>query len=337
MKTIVIYHSSDLDGQMSAAIVKKWFNETNKGDLIKSIAKNNEYYKFTDNGQTLIEFVGYNYGDEIPNLSKYDKVIMCDISFSNEQMEEIAMNCGEGNFIWIDHHISAINSINAHIIINAADNWIHHIAGIRDIKFAACELTWKYFFPNEEMPELVRLLGRYDCFGHKGTDEEQTVLEFQYAMRAYCKNMDDCYNYLTGEGFLKINLIEKYEFRIGLFLELGKGIYKYLHGEAKQSYKNGFPIYFEESVPYPNYTTLRKFVGINKEKFNPDNFGIDYRKDGYDGVASFYYADGKWNFTLYSNNKEVDCSVIAKTFGGGGHRGAAGFRVDNLEKIFKTT
>ena len=30
MKTICIYHSRDLDGWMSAAIVKKWFEDNNK-------------------------------------------------------------------------------------------------------------------------------------------------------------------------------------------------------------------------------------------------------------------------------------------------------------------
>ncbi len=36
-----------------------------------------------------------------------------------------------------------------------------------------------HFFSGQKMPEIVRLLGRYDCFGHKGTSEERQVLEFQ--------------------------------------------------------------------------------------------------------------------------------------------------------------
>ena len=31
---------------------------------------------------------------------------------------------------------------------------------------------------------------------------------------------------------------------------------------------------------------------------------------------------------------EVDCSRLAKGFGGGGHKGAAGFRVDNIQEFF---
>jgi len=79
-----------------------------------------------------------------------------------------------------------------------------------------------------------------------------------------------------------------------------------------------------------------KFISINKERFNPINFGIDYHKDGYDGCACFHY-DGVrkvWAFSLYNDNGLVDCSQIAKQFGGGGHKGAAGFVVDNLNKVF---
>jgi nanoRNase/pAp phosphatase (c-di-AMP/oligoRNAs hydrolase) len=41
-----------------------------------------------------------------------------------------------------------------------------------------------------------------------------------------------------------------------------------------------------------------------------------------------------WNFSLYNDNGKVDCSVIAKSFGGGGNNGAAGFRIKDLSKIF---
>lgn len=53
-----IYHEADLDGVMSAAIVKKYF----KGD---------------------IDLLPYNYGKEIPDVNKYDKVFVVDVSFGD--------------------------------------------------------------------------------------------------------------------------------------------------------------------------------------------------------------------------------------------------------------
>jgi len=186
MKTVCIYHSVDLDGWMSAAIVKHWFYKNNNKrtevnlNVVNTLSTEdrNEWEskvnsKFTD---PTIYFIGYNYGQPIPDLSEYDKVIMCDISFPKEEMNKLQSSL-KTNFIWIDHHISAI--------YDNSDNM--YIEGLRNTKFAACELTWSYFFPYIVMPEIIRLLGRYDCFGHKGTDEEQKDLEFQYGARQ-CKS-----------------------------------------------------------------------------------------------------------------------------------------------------
>ena len=154
MKTVCVSHSIDIDGWMSSAIVKLWF--INQYDS-KVIHEYDDHISNTHNSSQLY-FIGYNYGDEIPDLSEYDKVIMCDISFPISIMCRLSIKLGN-NFIWLDHHISAI--IEGHNY-----NGFEPV-GIRDTSFAACELTWKWFFPNEETPELVRLLGRYDCFGHK--------------------------------------------------------------------------------------------------------------------------------------------------------------------------
>ncbi len=371
MKTVCVYHSIDLDGYMSAAIVKHW-------GMI--------------NNEPPINFIGYNYGQPIPDLSEYDRVIMCDISFPKEEMNKL-LDKLKHNFYWIDHHISAIKD-------NFEENDDYEYTkfiGLRSTRFAACELTWKYLMSNpiekfgeiedqNPMPEIVRLLGRYDCFGHKGTDEEQKVLEFQYGARSVISNYKLAYEYLLND----LN-------HSGITYSIqtsGIAIYQYLCTEAKQIYKNGFEIKFwidtiptneeirpihaigicnicgkeenEQLIRYyfsyendkcdchsPYHFDLfdcckdckpvaknkvpKKFICINKERFNPINFGIDYHKDGYDGCACFYY-DGVaklWKFSLYNDNDKVDCSQIAKQYGGGGHKGAAGFVVKNLNDILK--
>lgn len=498
MKTVCIYHRIDLDGWMSAAIVKHWFDQqevpTNKPGVFNTL-----------------DFLGYNYGQPIPDLSEYDKVVMCDISFPKEEMERLHLKLCQWykeKFVWIDHHISAIK-----------DNGEFY-DGLRDVKFAACELTWMYFFPNQSMPEIVRLLGRYDCFGHKqvwkpvigyeglyevsnhgnvrsldriiienntnkerpikginlsianskrgyrvvvlcknGTenmrnvhqlvaesfipnpenkpcinhkdfnrlnnyvenlewctyaennlhsieegkrgktviqltkngefvqqfdsikraeshtgiasqnigkvckgerefagdysweygvdkdifpqfvpqDEEQKVLEFQYGARQCITDYETAYDYLVRSLDDKLYQSGQYfDNVLNQIYDSGKAIYKYLCTDARQSYKNGFEIEFDYPVAdaeiYGTDNTKLKFICINKERFNPINFGINYHEDGYDGCACFHRrSDGKWAFSLYNDNGLVDCSVIAKQFGGGGHKGAAGFVADNNE------
>lgn len=323
-KICTIFHDCDLDGWMSAAIVKHWFINYNMNCKI-----NDEYYTanervITNKPDNTLHFIGYNYGQPIPDLSEYDQVIMCDISFPKQEMGKLLTKLN-GNLIWIDHHISAINDNKELMSVDT-------LYGLRDTKFAACELTWKYFFPNDPMPEIVRLLGMYDSFRHKGTDEETKVLEFQYGARQCISNYEEAYNYLHIHIEASKGAMLSFDISIDGILNKGKTIHQYLCTEAKQVYKNGFEIGLIEpikdlSIGTGTYIPTRKFICINKERFNPINFGIDYHADGYDGAACFHY-DGVaelWRFSLYNDNGEVDCSAIAKQFGGGGHAGASGF------------
>jgi oligoribonuclease NrnB/cAMP/cGMP phosphodiesterase (DHH superfamily) len=331
MKTVCVYHSVDLDGWMSAAIVKHWFLTKSPKPCMTGINLEDYPNKVLNSEScgnwNVLDFLGYNYGQPIPDLSEYDKVIMCDISFPKEEMLNLWTTKGL-NFEWIDHHISAIKIMeNAHENISSG---AYPIQGLRDTNYAACELTWQYFFPNDPMPEIVRLLGRWDCFGSIGTDEEQKVVEFQYGARAVIKNYDDAYYYLdrsinSEKYYGDKDLVDK-----NIYTK-GQSIYEYLCTEAKQTYKNGFEIKFEYPIPdaeiYGTNTTKVKFICINKERFNPINFGIDYHADGYDGAACFWYDGKQWNFSLYNSNGEVDCSQVAKQFEGGGHKSAAGFNI----------
>lgn len=83
-----IYHEADLDGVMSAAIVKKYF----KGEDI--------------------DLLPYNYGKEIPDVNKYDKVFVVDVSFGDrtrflfDEWKEKGIDV-----VWIDHHKTAIDDM----------------------------------------------------------------------------------------------------------------------------------------------------------------------------------------------------------------------------------
>ena len=364
MKIVCVYHSIDLDGWMSAAIVKYWFVSKYGKDHLEYrydvITKNTEcIYKGAFENLKLdypsITFIGYNYGQPIPDLSEFDKVIMCDISFPKDVMRSLFDKL-DNNLIWIDHHISAFKELIDEPI--DIEDYSTLFNGLRRTDYAACELTWKYFMegikgdPDKEsienpMPEIVRLLGRYDCFGHKGTDEEQKVLEFQYGARQAITNYEEAYKYLHKHIEASKGAMLSFDVSIEGILNRGKAIYQYLCTEAKQTYKNGFKIGLGQSsvklvdlatIPDTEPETLKnavgtflpyKFICINKERFNPINFGIDYHKNGYDGCACFHFDGTHWCFSLYNDNGKVDCSVIAKQFGGGGHKGAAGFRLNN--------
>jgi uncharacterized protein len=326
MKTICIYHSRDLDGWMSAAIVKKWWLFNNKYGHISSIGSLEKVGdkitgEILENEYNHIHFLGYDYGDEIPDLSEYDKVIMCDISFPVKEMHDLVEN---KDFIWIDHHISAINAWKEFVVRVGEENKPN---GLQDTSFAACELTWKYFFPNEPMPEIVRLLGRYDCFGHKGTDEEQKVLEFQYGARRIISNYEEAYVYLQ-RSINHLKILNKHfskerikqlpdNIENDIYMK-GHVIYQYLCTEAKQIYEHAFDIEILD----------KKFKCSNIGGFNPSAFNLPFTKDGYDGYVTFIYSNSKKSWTFSLRSETIDVSEIAKQYGGGGHKGAAGFVCD---------
>lgn len=332
-KICVVFHECDLDGWMSAAIVKHWYlthiipNDKSLGDIIvdtilQEYVPKEPIFKDTNN----LWFIGYNYGQLVPDLSSFDRVIMCDISFPKNEMEKLFDTLGE-NFVWCDHHSSALK------MMFSEGRSIHPI-GRQNISYSGCELTWQFFFPNEEMPEIVRLLGRYDCFGHKGTDEEQKVLEFQYGARQCISDYHGAYSYL-----LKTERVDVGTNILNEIWNSGKAIYQYLCTEAKQVYATGTDLLLNNKekgekplmVKEDCTPVVLKFIMINRERFNPINFGIDYHADGYDGCACYYY-DGKtklWKWSLYNDNGLVDCSIIAKQFGGGGHFSASGFICNN--------
>ncbi len=255
-----------------------------------------------------IDFIGFNYGDVVPDLAGYDEIILVDIT-----LPHLAMLGLKDKIVWIDHHISAIR--------DSENLKYSDIGGVRDTRYAACELTWTYFFPVLKTPEVVTLLGMYDCFRHKGTNDERRVLEFQYGARSEISNLDDAFavlNVAKGNGDWSMDTDV-----VSILLERGVAIYRYLRIEAKSIYKGRF-----ETMIDGRYAAV-----VNRERFNPVNFGIDYHKDGYEVFVCFHYESGMFNYSIYNDNGLVDCSAIAKLYNGGGHKGAAGFR--STELLFK--
>lgn len=293
MKTICIYHSRDLDGWCSAAIVKK---------------------KFPD-----AELIGWDYGMDEPSIGnpedtelgivfpKDSHVILVDVSFSPMKMKEFREKL-KMHFIWIDHHKSTIQ--------DSVDGNYQGMAGMRGIEYAACELTWGYFFPDKDIPHAVKYLGMYDSFRHINETPEiqRKVMEFQYAARAFITGPEDCWI------LFKMDCDRRKE-----WFDVGAGIMQYLKTEAKQIVKKAFPVEIDDC----------RFLMLNRERFNPANFDIDYHGDGFDGFGCFWFDGLVWTFSLYNANGEVDVSEVAKKFGGGGHTGAAGFTTKDISEFFE--
>lgn len=268
---ICFYHKSDFDGICSAAIVKSVYPD--------------------------IELYPIDHSDTLP-ISVIDKhkdlIIVVDFSFDMGTM--ITMHNTAMDFIWIDHHKSAIDKY-----LEIPENF----DGLREIGQAACELTWQYFY-EEDMPTAVKLLGRYDVWQ---LTEIPNILEFQQGLKRYTFNPhDDIWQSLLWDDSNVITEI----------ISHGKVILDYQRMENKKTMLS--------------YAIRKKFEGYNCLIANTtvrNSQLFDGYEEHFNDIDIFivysFTNKGNWVVSLYSNNDDVDVSKIATKYGGGGHMGAAGF------------
>lgn len=293
---IAIYHSRDLDGYTSGAIIKLKYPEA-----------------------TLI---GYDYGEEFPwdRINEEEDVIMIDVSLPMEDMLKIGRRI-QGQFTWIDHHISAINDYKKFLVDNETKlegfDWI---TPVLENGISACEGGWKYLFPDVTMPEAIKLLGEYDTWRKEDQHRwDNAILPFQFGMRMICSSpetfperlffMDNPQDHLMLQGIIND----------------GKVVLQYqAEVNAAQCRKAAFEFNFH------GY----RAICLNGGGFNSDVFKSVYDEKKHDIMMPFQFNGKFWVVSLYTTKEDIDCAAIAKQMGGGGHKKAAGFQVDWIESVF---
>lgn len=295
MKELVIYHRSDLDGICCREIA----------------------------GRALPQAIllGFEYEDPLPDLSLYEIVYLLDISLPEDVMRKNA-----NKIVWVDHHKSILEKL--------ADTKFagHQIDGV-----AACRLAWQFFFewipasgdalPNKEMyvdhkvtePYAVQLLGEYDIWDKRNPEVDL----FQLGMQAEeSPNWDSLLCHGDG-GYGQRYSNETY---VALILTAGKAISQYVKvTNSEIIIQRGFDVAWEGL----------NFRALNIAKCNSMTF-LAALKSEHDACLAYFWNGSKWRFSLYhAPGKEYhDLSKIAVKYGGGGHRGAAGFSLSNLPVEF---
>jgi oligoribonuclease NrnB/cAMP/cGMP phosphodiesterase (DHH superfamily) len=268
---LCFYHGSDLDGHCSGAIINKKY-----GDV------------------TLIPL---SYGKYVSlDLVRGEVVYLIDFSIEPfAKMLELERKCEE--LIWIDHHSSAIKR---------AEQESFNPTGVRDENKSACELTWEWCFPGEEVPLAVTLLGKYDTWHH---DWSADVLPFQYGMRAK--------HTIPGDPLWDV-IFDNF---IGDLITAGKNIMEYVTTDNSR-YINAFSF---ETI-FEGYSCICCNRGLVDSRIFDDVWDPKI----HDLMVTFCRSNNKWLIHLYTNRVGINCGEIAKKYGGGGHRKAAGFRRKEL-------
>jgi len=237
------------------------------------------------------------YGQTIPLDDVHGKdVYMVDFCLQPfDLMEELASTC---YLTWIDHHKSAIEE-------SVRRGFKCHDMRIR-IGSAGCELAWEHFFGNIEMPRAVHLLGRYDVWDHSDPD----ILPFQYAMRTYGMLPE---SHAWWECLFSMSDLSQY-------IEYGQTIILYIDSYYADYAQSAFDTELD-GVPA---------IALNLIRSSSQAFDTVYDPDKHSMMISFGWRHGQWTVSLYATKEGVDVSEIAKRYGGGGHKGAAGFQCSVL-------
>lgn len=299
MKTTVIHHSADYDGIFCREIARKFLPDA--------------------------ELVGWDFADAplgAVRLTTGDRIIVMDLpigqTFAVDPKSDVVKNC---DIVWIDHHASAIASHP------------NKIPGYRIDGVAACRLAWQWFqeekiahktgeairLPEKEHyinrsvgePIAVRLAGEYDIWDKRDPNAEL----FQHGLRSQDLTNEDWSCLLSHTGLPRVEKL----LRQGECLQ-----YAQKKQDAFIAKNRSFDVDFEGL----------KFMAINAVRCNSLTFEAATRPD-HDALLGFYWNGKDWNVSMYHapHRKDIDLSVIAVKYGGGGHKGACGFRAAKLPFI----
>lgn len=252
---------------------------------------------------TGMAFHALEIGDPLPwdSLDRADLVVIVDYSLSLEDMERIR---ARADLVWVDHHVTALERLG---------DAMSGVPGERSVDEAGCVLTWMTFFPGEPIPKAVVYIGDRDIWRH-AHPETRPFGEGFYQLDADPTH-DDLWEPLLNDD----------QALVGRIIADGKILYDARLHEIHQTIDvYGFEVAFE------GHRTL----AINDR--GTGDMGEAIRQAGYDIAYCYVEAirGGKRQtfVTLYS--AAVDVSVIARKYGGGGHRGAAGFAFARADAPF---
>lgn len=331
MKNIaIIYHDADFDGKLSNEVCR--------------------YHLKRLHPDANIDSYGWDYGRPVPTpklthqldhnpnepvraeWALYDAIYIVDLSVDELMVRRDLRD----KIVWIDHHKSAIEKWDTKF---AGDE--RPFNGIRIDGVAACRLCWAWFtwgklrkgvlpskqdylppltksvFVDREIKEplLIRLAGEYDIWDHRDPDAKA----LQFGLRAlsdwdYRKLVDSEFmGAITGARTCSDELVSA--------VMTGRAIKSYCDKQNDEYSK-----VFAHTIKWEGLTFCALNIG---QRGNSDLLkgGIAPEHDAC--FAWRYLGNGMAMVSLYhiAGKEHHDLSLIAVKYGGGGHKGACGFRM----------
>jgi len=237
------------------------------------------------------DYFGASHGESIPDGLVDKEIYVLDFSFPKEIMTEVVKN--NKRVIVIDHHKSAEESVKmAHEYVYEMDH-------------SGAVLAWQYFYPNLSVPWLLRYIEDRDIWKLELPD----TFAMGLMLDTFNKNFETW-------GELAEELEDEDARR--KYIEQGRLIQKYENKIIEDIINSN-----KEIVVFEGH----EIYAVNAPHFFASQMGNFLCKEKPPFAVVWQWSNNKISVSLRSDGS-VDVSEIAKKYGGGGHKGAAGFKFD---------
>ena len=222
----------------------------------------------------------------LPKKLRNKEIYILDKSFSVPVLKKLVRE--NRKVMVIDHHISR------------KKDTLSFPQNIFDNNHSAAVLTWKYFFPQRPVPKLLLHVEDIDLwrFKMKNTKEIMAIV----SLHPY-----------EFESYEKISKAISNEKAFKKLIAQGKLLLNYEKELIRRQLRLAYP------VDFLGYKTL----AVNTHALHSETAHELLLKQP--PLAIVWYEVGKGRRISLRSNGKVDVSKIAKKFGGGGHKRAAGF------------
>lgn len=294
MKPLIIYHNNCADG--FGAAFAAWLKFGDEAEYLPM-----QYGKDYSKSENVFEF-------------KAREIYILDFSFPRDIMDMLFT--GAKRTVWLDHHKTAFEMSGcAELYQVTGTGWPLGEAGdhytLLDNSKSGAMLAWEYFHPGTEVPMLIRHIDDYDRWQFK--------LEGTKALNKAIWSLVPWTFDLWSLRFLH---------EVDLLIAEGEAVLR-AHDQNVQSVVKGAARKCHLGLPHPREDGAEVLEGLAANC--PPHLTSDVghtlaTQSGTFGLCWHISKDGKCLCSLRSNG-DYDVSAIAKAFGGGGHRNAAGFEV----------
>ncbi len=311
-KPLVFYHANCADG--FGAAFAAWLK---LGDAAEYIPAN---YGIINTPQSIAEFFDCSIAERT--------VYILDFSFPRQVMDWLFAHAGR--VVWLDHHKTAFEMWTGEYttggLVDSGE--VGDGSGSRillDDNKSGALLAWEYFHPGTEVPRLIQHIDDRDRWQFKldGTKE------FNAALRSYEPwSFEQWKREFLPADMGKAGLTFGQTARYSALQKEGEAILRAHEQNVQAVLEQARPCSIRVLLDKDGFAPVLNGLAANAPAFLASDLGHELaNQSGTFGLCWSLDAENVVRCSLRSNGA-YDVSAIAKAFGGGGHKNAAGFSTD---------